>query len=152
MLHVVDFRRDGTDDQVGHVFLCVEQVTEIAVEAFGPDLLTLDGIRQSDIDGKGSVCKLNVALHDIPDTELAADLARIATGLLEPERGTAGNDKKRTRPGDPRHDVMRQSAGEVSMLRVLVDRVEGEDDDRRLRRQRQVDVVSETHVAVQSFR
>src|SRR5581483_4931937 len=156
-LGATDARLDDPDDGLRHLVLEIEDVVQYAVIFVGPEMAAGFGLDQLSRDAYALAALAHATLQHVADAELAPDLLDVDGFALV---GEARIPRDHEQPVDPRQtgdDVLDHTIGEVFLIGIAADVLEGQHRYRRLvgqrhrrlgrfRRVRQVDPI-DTHRA-----
>jgi hypothetical protein len=126
----VKVRLDGGDDPLGDVVLDREDVAQLAVVAFGPDMLA--GLRVDELarDPEPLPGRPDAALEHVAHPEIARDLADIHGPALVDEGRVARDHEEPAQPRERGDDVLAQSVGEEILRGIAAEIGERQDRDR----------------------
>ena len=127
-----DLRPDRTDDLVGDVVLQLEDIGQLAIVSVRPQMHAVRGIDQLSGDAHPAGGLAHAALENVPDAELACDVANVDRFTLEGESGIARDDEEPSLPGQPGDDVLGQPVREIFLLRIAAHILKRQHGDRRL--------------------
>jgi len=132
-------RRDHADDVVRDLVLKDEQVGQVAVVFFRPEVPAARGIDELRSDAHAVGGAADAAFEHVANAELASDLPDVDRLAFVGEARISRNDEQRADAGQRRDDVLDDTVGEELLFQVAAHGGEGEHGDRGLVRQRQVD-------------
>ncbi|MNI43108.1 hypothetical protein D3C73_974280 [compost metagenome] len=128
-------RRDGTDDAFGDLVLQLEEVVEQAFEALRPDMRPACRVDQLPGNAQPVPVLAHAAFEHIAHAQFLADALCVHDLALVGEARIARNDEQ---PADTRQggdDVLHDAIGEILLLRIAAQVLEGQDGDRGFVRQ-----------------
>ncbi len=128
----VEIERQRGDDLARHVVLDREDVGELPVEAFGPEMSAGRRIDQLRGDPHPVARFAHAPLEDVAHAEAFADLGNVDVLALEGERRIAGDHEELRELRQRGDDVFRDAVGEILLLGVAAHVGERQNGDRRL--------------------
>src|SRR5215472_4092055 len=136
-LGIEDGRGDRDRHSLRDIVLHREDVGEIAVIAFSPDVLP--GLRLDELpsDTDAIACLTQAAFEDVAHPELAPDLLHVDRTALVGEAGVSRDDKQRGIARERSDNVFSDAVGEELLVGVGAHIDERQHRDRRFVRQRQ---------------
>ena len=118
------------------IVLDFEDIGEFAVVALGPEMPATRSIDQLSGDANPVAGLADAAFEREADAEFPAYLGNVERLALVDEGRVARDDEQSGHLRQIRDDVLADAIAEILLLRIPAHIVEGEDDDRRLVRQR----------------
>ncbi|MNF84439.1 hypothetical protein D3C84_668000 [compost metagenome] len=128
-------RRDGTDDAFSDLILQLEDVVERAFEALRPEVRSGRRIDQLPGDAHPVTGPAHAAFQHVTHAELLADTLDVHGAAFVREAGIARDHEQPTDPRQGSDDVLHHAVGEIFLLRVAAQVLEGQDGDRGFVRQ-----------------
>lgn len=124
--------RKRGDDRGGHLVLDGEDVFELPVVAFGPDMAIRRTVDQLHADADAVARFAHAALHHVLHAEIARGLPHVDRLALVFECGVAGDDEQVAKSRQLGDDILSQPVGEKFLLGLAAHVGEGQHNDRRL--------------------
>ena len=128
---VAFYRRiDDRDNLLGDFVLNREDVFEVAVVLFRPDMMA--GFRIDQLSGHANpaACLANTAFDDISRAEYFADLPYVGRAAFEGEGRISRDHRERPPTREGGNDVLRQTVGEIFLLGIVGHILERQHGDR----------------------
>src|SRR5579883_2134250 len=122
--------RQGRDNLLRNLVLNGENIRQLAVETFSPDMAAIQPVDQLRSDAHSAASLSYAALENEADIELLADLGDIDGLPLKGERRIAGDHEQSRNLGQGGNDVFRDSVGEIFLLDVAAHILERQYGDR----------------------
>jgi hypothetical protein len=118
-LGATDLRLDGADYAFRDPVLKVEDVLEVAVETFGPEVAAAERVDQlrGEADAIGRLA--HAALQHVAHAEIAGDLPHVNRPVLVDEGRVAGDDEQPPEARQRGDDVLDHAVGEVLLVGVI---------------------------------
>ena len=133
-----DLAGQGGDDHADDVVLHGKDILDLAVIAFGPQIVA--GFRFDQLDGNAELRARapDAAFHHIMHAEFTSDLAHIHGLSAIAEGGIAGNDMELAEAREFADDVFGDAVAEVGLFGIAAEILERQHGDRRPVRQRRI--------------
>ncbi len=112
-------RRDDCGYLSRQFILQIEQVRELAVECFGPDMVTRLRIDKLSRDPNPARALADATFEDVAGGECLADLLNIDGLVLEHEGRVSRNDGERTPERQRCDDVLREAVGKKPLFGII---------------------------------
>ena len=117
---------------MGDLVLDREDVVEVAVEAFSPQVAAVLAVDQLGVDAHAIAGLAHASLQDRAHAEVLAHLRDVGRLALVGEGGVAGDDEQARNLGQIGDDVLGDAVGEILLLGIARHVVEGQHCDRGL--------------------
>ena len=118
------------DDGLRDLVLDGEDVIEVAVEPFGPQVIARRSVDELRGDPHALPGLSDAALQHVADIQLAGDFTDGYRPPLERERRVAGDHAERRNLGEVGGDVLADAVAEVFLFRIAAHVLERQDADR----------------------
>ena len=125
----------GPDDVLGNFVLNGEEILEIAVVAFGPDMVAGRGLDELGGDPDALAGLAHAAFDDIAHPQFPPNFGDVHRLPLEHERGVARDNEQATAAAQLGDDVLGDAIGEILLLGIARHVGEWQHGDRGFRRQ-----------------
>src|SRR5512140_324954 len=106
----------GADDVAGDLLLDGEDVAELPVIGFGPEVEAAGGLDELDRDPEPVLGLPDAALENVVDAEGVADLAETGGRILELERAGAGGDPEALNAAEGVDDLLGYAVAEIPLV------------------------------------
>src|SRR5207248_3458129 len=113
-----DSRGNRNCDRLGDLVLHRENLSEVAVVALGPDMISGLGLNKLRGHPDAVAGFPEAAFENIPDTEFASDLLHIDGAVLVGEAGITGDHEQRWVAGQGGDDVLGDPISDEILLRI----------------------------------
>ncbi len=107
-----------------------KDIGEFAFEALRPEMIGAERVDQLHIDADLLAGFLHAALQDVPDIEIARDIGKVGSLALVGKGLVAGDDEQRRDLGEIGGEILGDAVGEILLLGIAADVVEGQDHQR----------------------
>ena len=125
----IELRLDRGDDRLRDLVLHREDVGELAVVTFGPEMAAGGDVVELRGDADAVAVLADAALDDIAHAELFRDLTQMNRAALVDEARVACDHEQPSQPREAGDDVFGDPIGEVFVLGVAAHVGKGEDGD-----------------------
>ena len=105
-------------DSFGDLGLDAENITQLSVIHFGPELRAGLHVNQMNVDPHLIACLLNATLKDVRYAKLLRDFSKIARFALISLRRSTRNDFQIADLSETRQDFFLDAIGEISIIRI----------------------------------
>src|SRR5918997_6000522 len=125
-LRAAEARLDRPGDRLRRAVLQAEDVGDVALDTICPDVPRRLGLYQLAGDPDPRAGLADAALQRVAHAERAADLAQVRLTPLVREGAGAPDDEERAHARERRGQLLRDAVGEVVLLRVAAEVLEGQ--------------------------
>jgi hypothetical protein len=128
-LHPQERRRQGADDALHEVVLHGEEIAGRALELLGQDVLVVAAVDELDVDPDAVAGATDAALEQEACPELAAEAGEVVRAGAAGRRRVARDHREPAPARQARGQLLHQGLGEVGVVGVRGEVVEGQDRD-----------------------
>ena len=129
-LDFLQFRNDGRRDALGNLVLNREYVRQVTIQLLCPDVMARLRIDELGCNADLATGPAYTALEDIARAQRLGDVPRLDGLSFIGKRRLFGDDRERPPQGERGDDIFGKPVGEVFLLRVAGQVVEGEHGNR----------------------